>query len=225
MQRLFTLLTKYIDYVLFPNICILCKKSGSGLCKHCHRTLPKPESDIPPYIHALYEYRNSAIKKILTDAKYRKRFAGLKSFGRVLYDASLDIISEYVELEHYSNIIFIPVPISKKRMKERGFNQSEILAKAILNSGTNPNWILHTKIIYKILDKTPQASIHNRQDRLKSPVGTFAITTNKNDLEKLQGSLCIIVDDITTTGATISEVRRILLESGAKTAIGLTVAH
>lgn len=224
MQKIFVHIAQVIDDILFPKKCLVCKKTKESLCKNCSSTLPQPERDLPKYIFALYEYRHPIIKKVLTDAKYRKRFEPLYSFGAVLSDAATDIASEYVELNNYSNIFIVPVPISKKRMHERGFNQALVLAKALVRNNKSDFKILNN-IILKIKDKTPQASIHNRNERLQSPVGTFAITTNKHDLAKLQGSFCIIIDDITTTGATISEVRRILIDAGAQTAIGLTVAH
>lgn len=212
-----------IDKILFPEKCICCGKVDNILCSACLSQIPRPERDLPDYIYATFEYRNQFIKKLLTDAKYRKRFSGLNIFGNVLHSTMLEIINEYTELSNYSRIIVIPVPISQKRYKTRGFNQAEILVNEIFKNTEDLNIIKSNNIIFKTKNKTPQASIKNRHDRLKSPIGTFEINPNKKD--RLNGALCIIVDDITTTGATISEMRRILLKSGAKEVIGLTVAH
>lgn len=224
MKHFTKTILKIFDALLYPKKCLVCKKPNKSICATCRKELPKPERDLPNYIWALYEYRHPVIKKILTDAKYRKRFEPLYSFGAVLSDAAVDIVADYIELYNYTNIFIVPVPISKKRIHERGFNQALVLSKALVYNNTSNFSILNTAVIKKI-DKTPQASIHNRQERLKSPIGTFEITKNEKVLRKLQGSFCIIIDDITTTGATMSEVRRILLESGAHTAIGLAVAH
>ncbi len=212
-----------IDTILFPEKCICCKKIGDILCFTCIKQIPRPERDLPEYIYAVFEYRNQFVKKLLTDAKYRKRFSGLKVFGNVLHDTLQEIINEYSELTNYSRIIVIPVPISNKRYKKRGFNQTEILVNEIFLNIKDKNVIKENNLVLKVKDKTPQASIKNRSQRLKSPIGTFEL--NKNKIELLQNSLCIIVDDITTTGGTISEVRRILIKSGAQDAIGLAVAH
>lgn len=223
---IFSYIFKIIDKILCIEQCLNCKKSGNLLCQDCINNIPHPEADLPDYIHALYEYRNPIIKKILTDAKYRKKFSGLNVFGPYLASVLFDITSEYIELNNYKNILIIPVPISRKRLKTRGYNQAKIITESIMlnlpNNRSNAlNFKLADNIIDKIKDRTPQASIHKRSVRLNSPKGTFQI---KNS-EILHGSLCIIIDDITTTGGTILEIRKILLLSGAQDAIGLTVAH
>ena len=213
-------LLSILDRFIFNEQCISCNMPGLAVCKKCIMSLPGPQHDLPNNIYALFEYRNKVVKKILTDAKYRNKFSGLKLFGPYLADSILEIISEYTELNNYSRIILVPVPISNKRLKKRGYNQAEIIAKNLIQN-SKESYILGNKIVQKIIEKTPQASIHNKKDRLKSPIGTFKIISNKI----VPQSLCIIVDDIVTTGATISELRRILIVSGAQTVIGLTIAH
>lgn len=224
----FSYIFNIIDKILCIESCLNCKKQANLLCKDCIKDIPHPEHDLPGYIFALYEYRTPIIKKILTDAKYRKKFSGLQVFGPYLASVMIDIISEYTELNNYTNILIIPVPISRKRLKTRGYNQAKIIAESIISNlptnikgGSILNFKLADNVIEKIKDTTPQASIHKRSVRLNNPKGTFKI---KNP-EILQGSLCIVIDDITTTGGTILEMRRILIESGAQTVLGLTIAH
>ncbi len=215
---------KNLDKLLFNEKCLGCKKSGFLLCRDCINSIPRPEHDLPEYIYALYEYRHPIIKKILTDAKYRKKWSGLKTFGPYLASSLLDIVSEYIELNNYTNILIIPVPISNKRFKNRGFNQAKIIAESIvenINKEDRAKYKLVDNIIKKVKDKTPQASIHSKKERLNSPKGTFEIINP----DMLAGSLCIIIDDITTTGGTINEMRRMLLASGVQDAFGLTIAH
>lgn len=220
-MRITELIYSFIDSIFFDEKCIRCGQKQKLLCRDCLNTLPRPENDLPDYIQALYEYRNSTVKKLLTDAKYRKRFAGLKVFGRVMADAVIDISSEYTELNNYSKIILIPVPISKNRYRVRGFNQAEILTKEILTNLKDPIYFLGKNIVIKTKDPVPQASIKNRNERLNSPINTFKVINP----EILSGALCIVIDDITTTGGTIKEMRRNLLDSGALDVIGLTIAH
>ncbi|OGI77269.1 hypothetical protein A3C57_02975 [Candidatus Nomurabacteria bacterium RIFCSPHIGHO2_02_FULL_33_12] len=226
---IFKYITKLFDIIFLNERCLICKKTGILLCKDCIVDIPKPEHDLPNYIYALYEYRYPVIKKILTDAKYRKNFGNLKIFGPYLASVLLDIVIEYTELTHYKDILIIPVPISKKRLKTRGFNQADIIAESIMaNLQPGSNFKLVNNIIIKIKDRTPQASIHKRSQRLNSPKGTFQIKNldaNTHKSKILNGTLCIVIDDITTTGGTILEIRKILLEAGAQNVIGLTVAH
>lgn len=223
-MQLFSYILKFIDKFVFTEQCQNCKKPGDLLCSGCINNIPRPEHDLPDYIYALYEYRHPIIKKILTDAKYRKKWSGLKVFGKYLSSSMLDIVSEYIELNNYTNILIIPVPISNKRFKTRGFNQAQVIAESIMDNidkEDKDKYKLCINIIKKIKDKTPQASIHSKKERLNSPKGTFEIINP----EIIKGSLCIIIDDITTTGGTINEVRRMLLASGARDAFGLTIAH
>lgn len=218
-MKLLNWIISLMDNIVSLERCLQCKTAGPRICKQCLKQIPHPEHDLPDHIFALYEYRNKYVKQILTDAKYRKKFSGLKIFDHVMHDAVMDIVSEYDELTNHDKILLIPVPISNKRLKQRGYNQAEIIAKSI--TSLNPKFKTNTNIIKKIKDRTPQASIHNRKDRLNSPIGTFTIT----DKEIVQNSFCIIIDDITTTGGTINEMRRLLVEAGALTVIGLTIAH
>lgn len=193
---------------------------GNTLCESCIQNLPKPENDLPENIYALFEYRNKIIKKILTDAKYRHKFSVLNIFGKYLSDAILDITNEYTELNNYRKIYLIPVPISKKHFKQRGFNQAEVIAKSVM-SYCPIKLTLSTDIIKKVVETQSQASIKSRNERLLNPKNTFRVVQGQN----LENSLCIIVDDITTTGGTINEIKRVLLENGAKRVVGITIAH
>lgn len=221
---MFRFLIKIIDGLLFNEKCLNCKKAGDLICGDCINKIPRPEHDLPEYIYALYEYRHPTVKKILTDAKYRKKWSALRAFGPYLASAMIDIVSEYIELNNYKQILIIPVPISNKRLKKRGFNQAQIIAESIfknINKEERSGYKLALNVIKKVKDKTPQASIHSKKERLNSPKGTFEIINPA----LLAGSICIIIDDITTTGGTINEVRRMLIASGAQDAFGLTIAH
>jgi competence protein ComFC len=80
---------------------------------------------------------------------------------------------------------------------------------------------LEKNILIKKIDTPHQAQIHDRSHRLKNVVGSFAL---KNS-DMINGKNIILIDDITTTGATLSEARKVLKKSGAKKIIAFTVAH
>jgi len=210
-----------LDQLFCPERCLICKKQGNVLCDQCIHTVARPQNTLPKHTYALYEYRTPAIKRILTNAKYRKQFAGLTIFGPYLASAVFDILSEYNELIQYTNYLIIPVPISKKRLKTRGFNQTEILARSMITDLKETDFKICTTSIKKIKDSTPQASIKQKSKRLDNTKGTFKVV----DASLLPGSFCIILDDVTTTGGTIAEMRQLLLAAGAHTVIGLAVAH
>ncbi|MBY0376639.1 ComF family protein, partial [Patescibacteria group bacterium] len=85
----------------------------------------------------------------------------------------------------------------------------------------NLNFKLETEALLRIKDGPHQARIENRSERLKNIVGVFA--TNKNFDVKNRN--IILIDDVTTTGGTLSEAKKVLKEAGARKVIAFTIAH
>ena len=104
--------------------------------------------------------------------------------------------------------IITTVPISKKRQKKRGYNQTELIAKElckILSKRLNKN------IIYKIKDNTPQSML-NKKQREENIKGVYIVKNIKSILNKK----ILIIDDIYTTGNTVNECARVLVNKGIK---------
>ena len=120
-----------------------------------------------------------------------------------------------------SPVYIIPVPISKDRKENRGYNQSEIIAKSFCSAAPLNIFQLKNKIIFKKTNTIPQAKLNNRNRRLQNIKGAFEI---KNS-EQVRGKTIIIIDDVTTTGGTILEIMKLLKKSGAKKVLGFAVAH
>jgi ComF family protein len=123
-------------------------------------------------------------------------------------------------LENFTNPLLIPIPISKKRYRERGYNQSLLVCKELIRIDKE-NFDLESSVLIKNKETEHQARIKNRNERLKNIIGSFE-TKNEN---KIKNRNIILIDDITTTGATLNEAKKILKESGAKKIIAFTVAH
>ena len=75
--------------------------------------------------------------------------------------------------------------------------------------------------VAKIKDTLPQAKVLNRKARLENIKGSFAVVKP----EIVRGRRLIIVDDVITTGATVSEIKRVLKDAGARVVLGIAVAH
>ena len=103
--------------------------------------------------------------------------------------------------------LIIPVPLHKHRLDERGFNQSELIAAEISKRSGAP---LVGDCLIRIKDTKHQFEL-GRAERLSNLNGAFAI----NDPQTVKGKRILLIDDIYTTGSTIGECRRCLLESGA----------
>lgn len=116
--------------------------------------------------------------------------------------------------------MIIPVPISKKRMKERGYNQSLLILKYLLQKNKLNNIYLEDKILYKVKNIKPQSSMKTKQDRINNIKGVYEV---KNNL-KIKNKRIIIFDDIFTTGSTVNECAKIVKQAGAEKIGVITIA-
>ena len=115
------------------------------------------------------------------------------------------------------NTIIIPIPLHKKRLRERGFNQAEEITKIL---GSYLGLSIQNKILIKTLDTKHQTSLANKDERLKNVSGSLAISGDAN----LKGKNILLVDDVYTTGATMNEAIKVLRRSGTKEIFAFVVA-
>lgn len=137
-----------------------------------------------------------------------------------MYEYFLEEISEKILFEGAKKIVLVPIPLSKKKMGRRGYNQSVVLARE-LEARSGGALTLSEDVLKKIKDGRTQNSIKNRRERFENIRGNFTV----RDPERIRGLSVIIVDDITTTHATLIEAKRVLEEAGAASVTAFTVAH
>ena len=130
-------------------------------------------------------------------------------------------ISDLRQIYSGQRFIIIPVPLHHDRLRERGYNQAEKIAKSFADKDDKKIFEIRTDIILKNKNTGHQARIHNKKIRLKNMIGAFSINKNIN----VKNRIIFVIDDVTTTGATLSEIIKILKKSGAKQVIGIAVAH
>jgi len=113
----------------------------------------------------------------------------------------------------------IALPLHKRRRRERGFNQSELLAQTISERlGIS---LLPGDTLVRIRSTPPQLSMKSRAARLENLRDAFAVQTTN----EITGKTILLVDDVSTTGATLNEAARALKAAGAREVWGLVVAH
>jgi len=213
-------LLQIILNTLFPSKCVGCKIKNILLCDECLSKIP-PSLQSFDTTTSVFNYKNTVIKKALWILKYKGNKKMGEIFARIVYDKILEEISDEKILSNFREPLLIPIPLSKKRLRERGFNQSEVIAHEISILDTGMSFTFANKILYKIKDTPSQVSIKDKAKRLKNLHGCFSI----KDKKSVCGKNIILIDDITTTGATIAEVNKTLLYAGAKKVIAFTVAH
>ena len=117
-----------------------------------------------------------------------------------------NIQKSFENLKKYDIIII--VPISSKRKKERGYNQSYLIAKEISKIINAP---IVKKVLYKIKNTVPQSSL-NKKQREENARGVYMV----KNIFKLYNKKILIIDDIYTTGNTVNECARVLIQKGIK---------
>lgn len=229
--------------IFFPTKCMECGKNGADLCLSCLTEAPLAERETAKWIFPLYDYRHPIIKKSLWLLKYKGKRRLANIFAEIIYGKILEELSELSILENFTEPVIIPIPLSLERYRERGFNQTELICQEIVrlsktNHLTPPSapplltkerglggevFILATNVLLKPKDTTHQALIKDRNTRLKNLIGSFYIKERAEN--KIKNKNIILIDDITTTGATLNEARKVLKQAGARKVIAFTVAH
>lgn len=114
--------------------------------------------------------------------------------------------------------IIIPVPLHPKRLRWRGFNQAELLAKNIADYFELP---LENYILIRKRNNIPQVEIKDRRERMENIKDAFGCVNT----ELIKGKTIILIDDVCTTSATLSECAKVLKKSGAQEVWGVVVAR
>jgi len=216
------------SYRLLPGICFLCgiKTFRSlDLCHFCESDLPWIDKACPrcstpvKYGYSLCSscasnqfpwktmlcpfYYAAPIDYFIYQFKYRNSLTAGQIMGSLL--------SKYVRL-HYQKTgnslpdKIIPVPLHKRRLRDRGYNQAQELAQNLSDELTIP---VDARVIRRVRDTPPQQNL-SRSDRLSNLKNAFIVDHSVQNLH------LAIVDDVITTGATVSEIASLLLSRGAE---------
>lgn len=207
--------------VIFPEKCLGCNIKASIICTHCALLIRRTERETSGGIMAAFDYRDPLIKKAIWTLKYHHRKHVGQKLGELLYNAMIEEVADMTNFTKGQPIYVIPVPLSRTRKKMRGYNQAEAIAKSFCECTTNKICELKNKIIIKKVNTIPQAKITNRNTRLKNIKNAFEIISPS----LVYGKTIIIIDDVTTTGGTMTEIIKLLKKSGAKKVVGFAVAH
>lgn len=222
----------YVKYVwgstldiLFPPLCLKCRSylepdtdKGNLLCRTCFVSIPIYE--IVSYsprltLAAVSSYENEALRELLHAFKYN-RFLGVDTVLRPLIETYLSNINLSKTLPR--GAIIIPIPLHKKRMRQRGFNQAERISNTL---GSLLNLPVLKNVLVRIKDTPPQARQKDKKERFRSLRGSFSVTQKSDDL---RSKTVILVDDIYTSGATMKEAAKTLRRVGVKSIVGFVIA-
>ncbi len=225
--------------LIFPITCLVCGQSEKYLCHECQKKIIinknfscpncKKTNNLGNYCQACqtkYEldglwisgdYHDKALTTLIKKFKY--------SFNKNLAPLLANIIISFLEknnleekndlLKNLENLIIVPVPLHKNKQRWRGFNQSELLANLIAKK-LDIN--INTKNLIRHKDTKAQAKL-NKKQRLNNVQNAFS-WTGKN----LNKKNIILIDDVSSTGATLNNCAKVLKLNGAGNVWGLVLA-
>lgn len=197
--------------LIYPTVCGICGEiSKEDICNKCKVKIRKFQrskkhiyltKNFDTHMY-LFDYQGIIRQKILQYKFGEKTYISRCFIETILKDEKVCRF-----LKNYD--IIIPVPISNKRKKTRGYNQSELIASKLAKKIESLEY--KPKILYKIKDTLPQSTL-DKEKRIENIKGAYYI---KNELI-LKKKKVLLVDDIFTTGNTVDECSRVLKQSGAK---------
>lgn len=228
--------------LIYPPVCILCKRLISAeekdisLCLSCQNTI---EKNLPPFCQKCSRHLeeslngdlchqctrtpyhfdrvwattvyNKTLTRLIHRFKYQNKTVLRKIFSKLIFSFIKDY---HIDLSTFDFIV--PIPLHPTRLRERGFNQAQLLAESLANE------LPATLLINQLLRThyTRNQALLGKKERWTNIQGAFTI---KGSLE-FKGKNVLLIDDLFTTGTTISEAARILKENGANNVSALTLA-
>lgn len=181
---------------------------GKALCGLCRRIEP-------PFVKAsAYGSYDGGLRELIHLLKYEQVRTAADVLGRMLREAITDLAKDGA-----SSVIVVPVPLHKRKLRQRGFNQAEAIARAALKRKM-PGMELSANVLERRRETASQIGLtsHQRRENMR---GAFVVVCP----EQILGKDILLVDDVFTTGTTVSECARVLRRAGASKVFVATVAR
>lgn len=202
-------ITNFIIDLLFPRECLGCREENTWLCNNCLNTIPLLNNTKAGII-AVAPYNNELLRKAIYALKYSYIQEIAEPLGGLL-------LAGYKKssLGQSKFDFIIPIPLHKKRLKERGFNQARLIVRPLANYLHCP---LDEKILIRQKNTVSQMTL-GRKDRLVNTKNAFAAR------EKTVGKRILLVDDVITTGSTLRNATEVLKKAGASQVVAIVLAR
>ena len=206
---------------LSQNICEICGQPLETFATQAQQR--RTDSHEPVRICGVCQLRTYTFDRARSYARYEAgliraivmlKFDRIEPLGEWFADRLLEVMRRE---ELLGADVVVPVPLHRRRLHERGYNQADLIAKPLARK---------LKLPYRpvlLVRKRPRPDMHilTLRERWESVRGAFA-TQNASQVDNLR---VLLVDDVLTTGATLDACAKVLREAGAKSVIGLTVAR
>lgn len=240
LSRIQGKIKKILLDLFLPKQCLGCKRPDTYLCQACFNSISlypnntcffcgkitwqgkiciecQKQNYLDRVISAT-EYKNPLVQELIRNFKYHYVKELAKPLSKLLIKSLESTSTTSTISTNSTSSTIIPIPLYGTRMRKRGFNQAELLAKEINDYFNLP---LEINILKRKIPTEPQANIKNNDEKRKANIkGVFEI----NPEYQVDGKIIVLIDDVATTGATLIEAAKILKKSGAKQIWALVVA-
>jgi len=217
--------------LLFPQHCVGCGKEGEFLCYSCRQSLPRITPPLCPRcgkpqpsgilcpscvgwsakidgIRSPFRF-DGAMREAVHQLKYRNLRALAVPLAKLLQDY---LITNPVPAE-----VLVPVPLHRKRLRERGYNQSSLLARQL---GKLANLPVVDDCLIRQRHAPPQARTATVEERRSNVTDAFACPDHR-----LRDKQVLLIDDVSTSGATLDACAAAIKAAGATSVWGLVMAR
>jgi ComF family protein len=230
-------MTLMLDWI-FPRICLGCRKEGAFLCDNCFVRIQTKRFQVCPIckktsyqgrVHknscsshtqldglivvALY-HENPFLEKAIKQFKYKYSSELSEKLGLLM----TKILRENVMTD--KDKVLVPIPLHTKREKWRGYNQSDLLAQVIQK--------YTGQIFYPLLQRvraTRQQAKLTKQERVENMKNAFALISQPDGVSQLVGLKIVLIDDVSSTLATLEEAAKVLKKKGIREVYGAVLAR
>lgn len=224
-------LREFLLDIFFPSFCfgcrryeptLLCADCRTGIplhatmfCAVCRARLPDNKKichrDAPYRLAAASDYQTPAVQTMILDLKYRGVTTAMSPLATMLR-GYLTLLTPC--LRQYA---VVPIPLSRARLRTRGYNQAELIARVAADALALE---MISAALIRRADCLPQSRMPSRQARQENIQGVFAVARP----ELVAKKNILLIDDVSTSGATLTEAARTLKLSGARKIVGLVIA-
>lgn len=215
----------------FPRRCVGCGKMGDFLCSQCLSKLPRL---VPPLCPRCGRPQASGIvcpdcrrrethidgirspfrfEEAIRTAVHELKYRNLKAISAFL----ANLLASYIESNPLPGEILLCVPLHPRRLRERGYNQSGLLAREL---GRRIHFPVVEECLIRINQAQPQVKAVDVEQRRRNVADAFVCQD-----ERVSGKQIILIDDVCTSGATLESCAAALKDKGAATVWGLTLAR
>ncbi|MDO8443473.1 MAG: ComF family protein [Candidatus Azambacteria bacterium] len=217
------MLKNFLLDLIFPRYCLGCQEElsysveNAQICASCFAKIR---------LNRGFQYKKkTALKAVLAAGRYEDpilreaiksfKYQSVEALKKPLAKLAIDYLKKENLAGKFSGFVIAPIPLTLRRRLNRGFNQSELLAKEI-------GAFLNCPVVNLLKRKKfnfPQAEIPDWQKRKENIAGAFCLSPGFRSPDKI-----ILIDDVSTSGATLEEAAAVLKKAGAKEIYGLVIA-